>query len=141
MALYCPACGHSFESDDLEFCPIDGTKLIPPPEVKRIDLVGPRGRKLRPDSSPYVLDRRTCTLRYGEAGRVVARKGQFELRKRDERTWVVRPLPGTTNGSFLNADILTEETVLKDGDELGVGNAVTGKIAFTLKVGLVYENE
>lgn len=106
---------------------------IPVPEtlVGKLILVGPEGAELAINAR-LVVGKTVLTTKFGEGGRYASDQ-QFILDKQDDG-WYVEPVPGTTNATLFNGEVLTARTKLTAGAVIGVGSAVSKRSKLDMRV-------
>lgn len=106
---------------------------IPVPDtlVGKLILVGPEGTELTLNAR-LVVGKTVLTTKFGEGGRYASDQ-QFILDKQDDG-WYVEPVPGTTNATLFNGEVLTARRKLNPGDVIGVGSAVSKRSKVDMRV-------
>jgi serine/threonine protein kinase len=94
-------------------------------------LVGPDGIELAL-TARVALGRTVLLTRFGDGGRYASDQ-QFVL-DRAADGWYIEPVPGTTNATLLNGEVLAARTKLAAGAVVGVGSAVSKRSKLDLRV-------
>jgi len=74
---------------------------------------------------------------FGSSAACISETGQCEFERKDDFTWTVRPVASAANATFVNGTVLAAETVLDNGMDLAVGNAISGNKGISVKVDLI----
>ena len=97
----------------------------------RVQLVGTSGRSLAIGIRTEMG--RHLARQFGEEAEVWDAR-QFVIERLPDRRWQVSPVPGTTNETLLNGEVLSAPRPLHDGDVLAVGRKAKGIVKLPLTV-------